>query len=451
MLLERIESPGLAHYSYLVGDGVEAVVIDPRRDVEVYVERAAREGLRITHILETHRHEDFVVGSVELAARTGATIWHADAQWDYHYGQPVTDGQRWSVGRLVLEAIHTPGHTPGHMSYLLRDPGGAPWVVFTGDALFAGDVGRVDFLGPERLEEMAGRLYDSLFGRLLPLGDGVIACPAHGAGSICAAAIAERTWTTIGLERRHNPRLQHTGRAAFVAQVARELEKAPYLRRPEAWNLQGAPLLGTLPTPPPLPPPVFEHRARDAIVLDLRSELAFSAAHIPGAISIWLDRLPNFAGWFLPLDTPILLVGEVADIAPAVRYLVRLGYDDVSGYLAGGMLAWHMTGRESQSLPVVTVQQLCHRLDAQEDVWILDVRSDGEVATTPIPEAQHIHLTQLPRRMGEVPTDRPVYVFCGSDLRATIAASLLQRQGWANLTVVLGGLAGWSSITCSLE
>ncbi len=451
MLFERIESPGLAHYSYLIGDGVEAVVIDPRRDGEVYVERAAQEGLRIAHILETHRHEDFVVGSVELAARTGAAIWHADAQWDYRYGQPVADGQRWRIGRLVLEAIHTPGHTPGHMSYLLRDPGGAPWVVFTGDALFAGDVGRVDFLGPDRLVEMAGRLYDTLFGRLLPLGDEVIVCPAHGAGSICAAAIAERTWTTIGLERRHNPRLQSPERAAFVAQVARELEKAPYLRRPEEWNLQGAPLLGTLPAPPPLPPDAFAQQARQAVVLDLRSELAFSAAHVPGALSIWLDRLPNFAGWFLPLDTPILLVGEVSDIAPAVRYLVRLGYDDVIGYLAGGMLAWHMAGRESQSLPIVTVQQLCHHLDAQEDAWILDVRSDGEVAGMSIPGAQHIHLTQLPQRMGEVPQDRPVYVFCGSDLRATIAASLLQRQGWENLTVVLGGLAGWSSITCSLD
>ncbi|MBU1750692.1 MAG: MBL fold metallo-hydrolase, partial [Chloroflexi bacterium] len=225
MLFERIESKGLAHYSYLIGDGQEAMVIDPRRDCDIYVEQAVKAGFRITHILETHRNEDYVIGSPELAARTGAAIWHADAQWDYQYGQPVQDGQTWPVGRLKVQAIHTPGHTPGHMSYLLHDPDGAPWVVFTGDALFAGDVGRVDLLGMDRAAEMAGRLYDTLFGRLLPLGDQVIVCPAHGAGSVCGTAIAERLWTTVGLERRLNPSLQHTDRAGFVAQTARELER----------------------------------------------------------------------------------------------------------------------------------------------------------------------------------------------------------------------------------
>ena len=170
MLFERVESEGLAHYSYIVGDRNEAVVIDPRRDCEVYSKMASKEGMRIATVIETHRNEDYVIGSMELSARTGAEVWHADGELDYRYGEAVEDGMTWNVGRFKIEAISTPGHTPGSMSYLLRDAGGDPWIVFTGDALFAGDLGRVDLLGMDRAEEMADQLYDSVFKRLLPLG-----------------------------------------------------------------------------------------------------------------------------------------------------------------------------------------------------------------------------------------------------------------------------------------
>jgi hydroxyacylglutathione hydrolase len=451
MLFERIESEGLAHYSYLIGDQREALVIDPRRDCEIYIEKAYQEGLRISHILETHRNEDYVIGSVELATRTDAEIWHADAQLDYQYGQPVEDAQSWKVGRLKLQAIHTPGHTLGSMSYLLHDPEGSPWIAYTGDALFAGDVGRVDFLGTDRAEEMASLLYDTIFSKLLPLGDEVIVCPAHGAGSACGAGIAERAWTTIGLERRHNPRLQHSDEAEFVASVAQELEKPPYFAHMEKLNLEGPPVLGTLPVPKPLPASMFAKEAEHRIVLDTRTELGFGSAHVPNSLSIWLSRLPAFAGWFLPYDRPILLVSETYNPVDATRYLIRLGYDDLAGYLSGGMLAWHTAGLESNSTGMITVQALCHLLDQGERIWILDVRSDKELAKARIPNAQHIHITQLPQHMDEVPKDRTVYIFCGSDVRAMIAASLLQRQGWKDLAVVLGGLEGWSSVTCPLE
>lgn len=452
MLFERIESKGLAHYSYLVGDGKEAVVIDPRRDCEVYIERASKAGFRITRILETHRNEDYVIGSVELGARTGADIWHADVQWDYEYGQPVEDGQTWQIGRLELEAILSPGHTPGSMSYLLRDPGGASWMVFTGDALFAGDVGRVDLLGMDRAEEMAGMLYDTLFNGILPLGDGVIVCPAHGSGSVCGSAIGERAWTTIGLERSLNPRLAYTDREAFIADVAVELERPPYFRRVEGLNLEGPPALRSLPAPTPLRPEAFARKAEDGFVLDTRMDLNFSAAHVPDALSIWMGGLAGFAGWFLPYDQRILLVNETDDPTQAVRRLVRLGYDDIAGYLSGDMLGWHMAGRRSASIDTVTVQELCHRLDAEGEGWILDVRSDEELERQgEIADAHHVHITQLPHHMQEVPCDRPVHIFCGSGLRSMIGASLLQRRGWDNLTVVLGGLAGWSSTTCPIE
>ena len=264
MLFERFESAGLAHYSYLVGDGDQAVVIDPRRDCDAYVEAARQAGKRITHILETHRHEDYVVGSVELASRSGATVLRsAHDELAYGYGETIRDGQPLSIGRLRLTALHTPGHTLGHAGYLLHDPGGAPWILFSGDALFAGDVGRTDFYGPERLEEMTGLLYDSLFRTILPLGDGVLLCPAHGAGSACGTAIAERMWTTIGLERRLNPKLQFAERAEFVERVGRMRDYPPYFRTMERLNLEGPPLLGSLPALPLLSPEAFAARARD--------------------------------------------------------------------------------------------------------------------------------------------------------------------------------------------
>lgn len=451
MLFERIESKGLAHYSYIIGDGSQAVVIDPRRDCEIYVEKAAQEGYRVCHIMETHRNEDYVIGSVELASRTGAEIWHVDKELDYKYGQPTKDGQIWKIGRFKMQAISTPGHTPGSMSYLLYDPDNIPWAVFTGDALFAGDVGRVDLPGLDIMDEMANLMYDSIFNKLMKLDDGVLVYPGHGPGSVCGTAIAGRMWTTIGIERKYNPKLQYKNKSEFVAKIAKELERPPYFRQMERLNLDGAPLLRNLPMPPPLSPKDFAKKAKESIVLDTRLEVGFGAAHVPGAISIWLKGIPSFAGWFLPYDKPILLINDTDDTEPAVRYLLRLGYDNLAGYLAGEMHSWHTTGLESETTKMVTVQELCHLLDEGKNTWILDVRSDEEVENAEIPDAHHIHIIQIPERMAEIPKDRSVFIFCGSGSRSMIAASLLQRQGWKDVTVVLGGLAGWSSITCKIK
>jgi hydroxyacylglutathione hydrolase len=452
MLFERIESEGIAHYSYLIGDGHRAVVIDPRWDCDIYIDRAVRNGFHIFTILETHRNEDYLVGSVELAERTEAEIWHADGQLDYQYGQAVSDGQSWKVGRLKITAIHSPGHTPGSMSYLLHEPDGQPWILFTGDALFAGDVGRVDLLGMDRAEELAGQLYDTLFNKLLPLGDEIIVCPAHGSGSVCGSSITDRLWTTLGLERRLNPMLKLGGREEFIGKAAKELERPPYFRRMEKLNLEGPPLLGTLPESLPLSAGDFAEKAQTSIVVDTRMELGFSAAHVPQSLSIWLDGLASFVGWFVPYDKPLLLVNETDNPMTAVRRLIRLGYDQIAGHLTGGMLTWHSAGQESHSVRTITVQQLCGLLDEEEEIHILDVRSEAELASNgAITGAQHIHITQLPQHLGEIPKGGPVYIFCGSGLRSMIAASLLQRQGWQNVTVVLGGMAGWSSVSCPLK
>jgi len=453
MLFERIVSPGLAHYSYLIGDKNEAAVIDPRRDCDIYVQKAAAEGMRIVQILETHRNEDYVIGSIELADRTGAEIWHADSQWDYNYGRSAADEQEWKVGRLEIKAIKTPGHTPGSMSYLLRDPSGLPWIIFSGDALFAGEVGRIDLLGADRAMEMSGLLYDSIFGKLLPLGDQVIVCPAHGAGSVCGESIAERLWTSIGLERRYNPKLQFNNREEFAANLSRErIERPPYFRLMEKLNLKGAPMQ-RLPVPRPLSAWDFAAQAKSSFVLDTRMELGFASAHIPGAQSIWIGGLASFEGWFIPYDKPVLLVAESCDLSEAVRILIREGYDDIAGVLAGGMLNWHMSGLKSASIKTITVQEMCALLDRNEAATsqILDVRSESELERDgQIQGSQHIHVTQIPEHMNEIVREFPLYLFCGSGMRSMMAASFLKRNGWQNQEVILGGMAAWKSTKCPI-
>ena len=446
MLFERIESPGIAQYSYLVGDGAEAVVIDPRRDCDIYVERAFEAGMRIAHILETHRHEDFATGSLELAARSGAAVWHADAQWEYRYGQVVRDGQRWKIGAFALEAIHSPGHTPGSISYLLRDSSGNPWMLFTGDALFAGDVGRVDLLGMERSREMAGALHDTIHGKFVPLGDGVIVCPAHGAGSVCGSAIADRIWTTIGLERALNPTLRHDSKASFIAAVARELERPPYFTVMERINLEGPSVRGGAPVAAPLGPAEFAKPAENAVVLDARSELAYASAHIPSAQFIWPEAVPSYAGWFLPYDKPILIVCERTDVDMVGRSLFRLGFDDVAGFLSGGMLAWTMAGKETASTRTMSAREFRSALAGGGSATVLDVRSAEEFEKSrPIPGAHNIHVTMLPGNLARVPRERPLYIVCGSGMRSMMAASILERQDVHDTAVLLGGYAAWNA------
>ena len=457
MLFEKIKSPGLAHNSYLIGDGGEAAVIDPRRDVQAYLEAAEAEDYAIKYVFETHRNEDYLTGSRPLKEMTGAEIWHADAMLDYSYGQPLQDGQEFKIGRLKLEGMLTPGHTPGSFSFLLYGYEGEPWMVFTGDVLFAGDVGRVDFLGEENLEKMAGKLYDSIHEKILPLGDEVILCPAHGAGSVCASAIADREWTTIGIEKNLNPHLQYESRDEFIEEVGKMLEYPPYMKKMEEVNLQGAAPVTEYKKPPALSVEEFmeEMEKEDAVVIDTRSEVSFAGAHIPGSLSIWKDNVPAFAGWFVPADSPVLLVSEDGYPREEVKHLFRTGFDDIRGYLAGGLVRWHMAARKSKTINTVRVEELCEIIDYdKEDYFILDVRSHEEVeGEGEIAEAVNIHLTQLLKddNISKLPENKQIYIFCGSGLRSMTAASLLKKEGFDNLSVVLGGIIGWNSSTCPIK
>ncbi len=449
MIFERIKSEGIAHNSYFVGSNSEAVVIDPRRDCQIYIDLARREEMKIKHIFETHRNEDYTIGSLELKHITEAKIYHGPGL-DFEYGERLTDGQEFYFGTLKLTAIHTPGHTDESMSYVLTDltAGEDPIMVFTGDTLFVGDVGRTDLYGPEEAPRLAGNLYDSIFNKLLPLGGRVILCAAHGAGSVCGGAISERQNSTLGLERVQNPVLQKTKKEDFIQlKMVEHHERPPYFRKMEQYNLKGPPLLELLPNPSPLPPEEFQKQMKlGSVVVDTRMPPAFGGTHISESYSIWLDGLPSFAGWVLRYDEPILLVLENKEhLQRAVRYLIRLGYDRISGYLRGGIQAWYNEALPTEHLDLLTVQELRKRLDRGDNLVVLDVRSRDEWNNGHISGALHIYVGHLKERLKEVPAGQAIAVICNVGHRASLGASILCQEGHQEVYNVLGGMTAWEN------
>jgi len=447
MNFERIKAKGLAHNSYIIGSRGTAAVVDPRRDVQVYLNLAEKRGINIRYILETHRNEDYVIGSTELSKITGAEILHGPGM-AWGYGSTIRDGQEIRSGRLLLTAIHTPGHTPESMSYILVDTatGSSPVMVFTGDTLFVNETGRVDLYGIENMPRMASDLYESIFKKLLPLGDGVIICPAHGAGSVCGLKIGDRDESTLGIERIQNPSLQCTGKDDFIKyKISERPERPPYFSLMEKYNQYGPPLLGHLPAPAPLSPSEFRlAQERGALVVDTSLPAAFGSAHIKGAYSIWLEGLSAFAGWVLPYDKPLILVLEKqADLDQAIRYLIRVGYDNIKGFLKDGIEGWYSAGLPVERLPVLSVQQLKEMLDAGDDLLIVDVRDQQEWQEGHILGSMHIYVGCVEEKLGEIPRDKPIVVTCSIGHRSGLAASILQRAGYQRVFNLLGGITAW--------
>jgi hydroxyacylglutathione hydrolase len=446
MLLKRVVAEGLAHNSYILGAGGKAAVVDPRRDCEIYLEIAGRNNLVITHIFETHRNEDYVIGSVELAARCGAGIYHGSAM-DFSYGTPVKEGEIFSLGPVTLQVIETPGHTEESISLVIRDSdvSDKPYLVFCGDTIFAGDIARTDFFGDARKEEMAGKIYDSITRKILPLGDGVILCPAHGAGSVCGGEIADHPFTTVGYEKTTN-KLLLNGRETFIAQRKTETPYVPpYFRQMERFNKVGAPLLQHLPSARPLTiPEVNSFRKSGCQILDIRAPTSFGAGHIPGSISIWREGISSFAGWYLTYDAPIIIIDDFnQNLNEVIRQLVRLGYDSIAGILGGGFPAWFKSGQLLGTIPTCSVQQLDELLKLQ-NIFLLDVRDIRNRRTFgAIPGSHHTYVGELPDHLGEIPHDEPVFVYCDAGYKGSLAASFLARHGYRNVTNVLGGMTGW--------
>ncbi len=453
LLFQTIRSEVVSHLSYVIGSSNEAVVIDPRRDCHVYVETAKKWAAQIKYIFETHRNEDYVIGSIELSHMTGARIVHGPGlEWEY--GETSSDGQEFGFGSLSIRALHTPGHSPESMSYALYDSesGDRAIAVFTGDTLFVGDTGRTDFLGPEMTPVMAAKMYDSIKQRLLPLGDGAILFPAHGAGSVCGGKIGEREISTLGLERQTNEMLS-LGKEDFVAAKCGEHhESPPYFKRMESYNLRGPPAQSSLPNPMALKPTEFRNQAEArSQIVDMRSAAQFGAAHVEGSYSLTPSRLSN-AGWVLDYDRPILLVvNDNIALDFATRNLFRLGFDSIKGYLAGGMDAWCNEGLPIGQLELITVQRLKRRLESKEDITIVDVRRQNEWDDGHIGGSMHIYLGRLPTRIEEIPKNRPITVICKTGNRSSFGASVLLRAGFEDVQNCLGGIDAWRRSGYPLE
>jgi hydroxyacylglutathione hydrolase len=451
MRVRHFVDTGLGNSAYLViseADGV-AALIDPLRDVDQYQAVARREGVRITHVCETHLHNDFLSGSRELAALTGARIVaSAEAGLEFDH-QPVRDGDVLALGEISLSVLATPGHTPEHVSYLARDTArpAEPPVLFSGGSLLVGAVSRTDLLGHEHATGLAHQLYRTLHERILPLGDEVVVYPTHGAGSFCTAAASAESTTTIGRERRTNPYLVRPGPAAFVERLLSSMPTYPaYFDHMRALNRCGPRVLGRVPRLAPLGPQEVEARQRRGeAVVDIRSIHDYTRGHIPDAFHVELrPAFGSWVGWVVPFGTPLVLVSETGLVHEyAVRQLIRIGYDELPGYLDGGMDAWERAGLPVEQAAKLTMRELRERLERGEPLVVLDVRQAHEWRTGHLPGAVHLEAGDLPRAELALPCDRLIAAHCGHGERAATALSLLERRGYRQLALVTGGIDDW--------
>jgi len=442
----------LAHASYLVGSEGEAAVVDPRRDVDVYLAEARRRSLAIRWVIETHLHADFVSGHRELAERTGATIVFGEKARAAFPHRAVRDGDEIRLGKVVLRFLETPGHTPESVSVVVVDTGTSPEprMVLTGDTLFIGDVGRPDLVGARGLtpEAMAGMLYDSLHGKLLKLPDAVEVYPAHGAGSLCGRNISSETRSTIGAERRGNWALRPMPREEFVRLVTVDLPEVPaYFPRDVEANRAGAPPLRNRPLPRALDPGQVERLAAlGASLLDVRPSAAFGAGHLPGSLNVGLGgEFASWSGSLLPPDRPIVLVADdVEAVGETAVRLARVGLEDVAGYLDGGVAAWDASGRPLGRLPQVSVDELWARLaEATGPLQVIDVRRSGEFAAGHVPGAVSVPLDRLAREAARLEPARPTAVICAGGYRSSAGAGILLRHGFPDVSNVVGGTSAW--------
>jgi hydroxyacylglutathione hydrolase len=444
----------LGHASYFIGseETGEALVLDVRRNVDAYFAEARTQGMHIRYAADTHQHNDYLSGICELPVRGDIQLLAgACAELGYPV-RHVADGDRVTMGEVVFQILATPGHTPEHISLLVTDRsrGEEPTLLLAGGALLVGDVARPDLLGgQEETQRHARELCQTLHEKILTLPDFVEVYPTHVAGSLCGGHIGSRLSTTIGYERRMNPLLARLdAHDEFVGQCLdlKQLPAVPpYWKRMRKLNQQGPPLLGTLSEPPALQVSEFDRlRNEGAVILDCRAPEAF-AAHIPGALNVGAGAsFPTWAGTVLPPDTSYLLVVEKpAELWEICWELLRIGYSLPKGWLAGGMQAWRMAAKELRMLPQWTVWDLHERLKQHEDLMVLDVRQPQEWEADHIAQATLITGAALPERLAEVPKGRQVATICGSGYRSSVAASLLQHRGYANVVNVLGGMTAW--------
>lgn len=459
MLLKYFYDQKLAHASYLVGcqKTKEAVVVDPGRDIEQYLEMAQREGVKLTGVAETHIHADYVSGARELAERVGAKLYVSDAgpaEWKYEFAdqyeaQLLKEGDTFQVGNIRFDVLHTPGHTPESISFLLTDQGGGanePMGIFTGDFVFVGSIGRPDLLeaaaGVQGSAEVGARqLYHSAQ-RFKELPDYLQVWPAHGAGSACGKGLGAIPSSTVGYEKRFNPTLQYADETEFVNYILSDQPEAPrYFAVMKRVNKEGPLVLGKVTLPKPLPALQESLVSSSATVIDLSPSSDFATAHVPGTINIPLSMLAAWAGWLVDYDQPVYLIADAADLPEAYRVLHKIGIDRVSGWFErSGEI---QSGRATEHYPVKTPAELASQIESGA-VTLFDVRADSEWSQGHVPQAEHRFLGHFPDMISTLECHQPVVVQCRSGARSAIAASLLQAAG-IDVTNLAGGYQAWET------
>jgi glyoxylase-like metal-dependent hydrolase (beta-lactamase superfamily II)/rhodanese-related sulfurtransferase len=448
MYFEQFYLGCLAHASYLLGSDGEAVVVDPQRDVDLYLKAAEEHGLTIRHIFETHLHADFVSGHKELAARTGAKIYFGVQAGATFSHVAVRDGFNLQVGKLRVGVLETPGHTLESICLVVTDEEKSqkPWAVLTGDTLFIGDVGRPDLSRTHTPEQLAGLLYDSLHNKLLKLPDEVLVYPAHGAGSLCGRNMRAERSSTIGTERLTNYALQIKTREEFIKQLTSNLPARPeYFLQDAEINRGGAPSLAELPELNGISPAELKALLEESVLaLDVRPGDQFAAGHVPGSVNIPLSgQFASWAGSIIGLSSrPVLIADTPEQLSEARLRLARVGIETERGYLDGGVTGWKQTGFKLTILPEISVHDLQKQL-SENKISVLDVRREGEWMAGHIDGAGWWPLDRFRVSPPDVDLNVPLAVHCQSGYRSIIACSLLQRAGFQNVVNVSGGFGAW--------
>jgi len=448
MYFEQFYLGCLAHASYMLGSEGDAVVVDPQRDVDLYLKAAEEHGLAIRHIFETHLHADFVSGHKELAARTGARIYFGAKAGVTFVHVPVQDGFELRFGKARINVLETPGHTPESICLLVTDDENPakPWAVLTGDTLFLGDVGRPDLSRTHSPEQLAGMLYDSLHNKLLKLPDRVLVYPAHGAGSLCGRNMRAEKSSTIGTERLTNYALQIPSREEFVKQLTSNLPVRPdYFLQDAEINRGGAPPLSDLAELKGVSPVELKALLEEGVIaLDIRPPEQFAAGHVPGSVNIALSgQFATWAGTILGLSSrPVLIADSPDQLAEARLRLARVGIEAERGYLEGGVAGWKAAGFDLAQLSEISVNDLRQQL-TKDKIRVLDVRREPEWMAGHIDGADWWPLDRFRVSPPEVDLTQPLAVHCQSGYRSMIACSLLQRAGFKNVVNVSGGFSAW--------
>ncbi len=452
MKIEQFFLEGLGHQSYFVAEEESSVaaIVDPRRDIDVYLEAARRAGTQIALVLETHIHNDYVSGGRELAARTGAKIIASDGDPLVYADRSVREGDRINVGKAAFQVLNTPGHTPEHVSYMLYEPDSeTPSSLFSGGSMLVGNAGRTDLLGPAHTLTLTRQQYATLRRLLDTLPGQVRVYPTHGAGSFCmSTSSSPARSTTIAQERLVSPAAVAKDEEDFIQrQLAGYIAWPAYYSHMHDANKYGRAVLGSMPIPPALSTPAVQQQmAQGMRLVDGRSRAAFAREHIPGSYNIELDsQFGTYIGWILPYNTPIMiLVEDEEGRREAVVQLIRIGWEDINGFVDGGVSSWKAAALPLNSYEMIDVDELYKRWSQRTNLTVIDVRRDDEWKEGHIPGALHLHIGDLPQHLDEVPRNQPVALICRSGHRAEMAASIVAATGCEVVVVGQGGVPDWA-------